>query len=51
MKKQLIIEIDYVDGSIDYQNIDHLTYSEALGMMEFVKLLITKDFLEEAKEV
>lgn len=50
MKKVLTIEVDYVDGSIDYSNPDELTYSEALGAMEFVKLLITKDFMDEAKE-
>jgi len=49
MKKQFIIEIDYVDGSIEYKNPDNLTFSEAPGMMEFAKLLITKEFLDETE--
>jgi hypothetical protein len=49
MKKQFIIEIDYADGSIDYENPEDLTYSEVLGMMEFCKLIITKRFLEETE--
>lgn len=49
MKKQFIIEIDYADGSIDYQNPDNLTFSEVLGMMEFTKLLITKEFMDQTE--
>lgn len=49
MKKKFIIEIDYANGDIDYQNPDNLTFSEVLGMMEFTKMLITKEFLEEAE--
>lgn len=49
MIKQFIIEANIVDGSVDYNNPENLTYVEVLGMIEFVKLMITKEFLDESK--
>ncbi len=50
MKKQFIIEVDPVEGSVDYKNPDDLTYFEVLGAIEYTKLLVTKHFLEDAEE-
>ncbi|WP_199615040.1 hypothetical protein [Paenibacillus alkalitolerans] len=47
LKKQFIIEIDVIDGSVDYTNPDELSYVEVLGMIEFAKLMITREFLNE----
>lgn len=47
LKKQFIIEIDPVSGTVDYSNPDNMTYFEVCGAMEYAKLMITKEFLEE----
>lgn len=50
MKKQFIIEVDVVEGSVDYQNPDELSFFEVLGAMEYVKLMISNKFDDEVAE-
>lgn len=50
MKKKFIIEVDIVEGSVDYKNPDELSYLEVLGAMEFVKLMISNKFDNEVAE-
>lgn len=50
MKKQFVIEVDVVEGSVDYQNPDDMTFYEVLGAMEYVKLMISNKFDEEVAE-
>jgi hypothetical protein len=50
MTKQFIIEIDMITGAIDYQNPEELTYFQVVGMIEYAKMMITKEFLEETRE-
>ncbi|MFD2116351.1 hypothetical protein ACFSTH_08300 [Paenibacillus yanchengensis] len=50
MKKQFIIEVDVVEGTVDYQNPDELSYFEVLGAMEFVKLMISNRYDDEVAE-
>ena len=50
MKKQFIIEVDPVNGSVDYLNPDDMSYFEVLGAIEYTKLLINHRFLEDVEE-
>ncbi|EHB50111.1 hypothetical protein [Paenibacillus lactis] len=50
MKKQFIIEVDIVEGSVDYKNPEKLSYLEVLGAIEFVKLMISNNFDHEVAE-
>lgn len=45
--KQFIIEMDIVNGTVDYKNPDGLTSIQVLGMIEFAKVLITKELIDE----
>lgn len=50
LTKQFIIEIDMISGQVDYKNPDELTYFQVMGMIEYSKLMITKEFLEETND-
>lgn len=50
LTKQFIIEIDVLSGEIDYKNLDDLTYFQVMGMIEYAKLMITKEFLNECND-
>lgn len=50
MTKQFIIELDIVNGTVDYKNPEELTYFQVCGMMDYAKMMIMKEFLEETKE-
>ncbi|EHS59454.1 hypothetical protein [Paenibacillus sp. Aloe-11] len=50
MTKQIIIEFDVLTGDVDYKNPDQLTYIEALGMIEFAKMMIMGRYIEETNE-
>ncbi len=50
MTKQFIIEMDMVNGTVDYKNPDGLSYFEAVGMIEYSKMMITREFLNETEE-
>lgn len=48
--KQFIIELDVVNGTVDYKNPDNLSYFQVCGMIKYAELMITREFLEENKE-
>jgi hypothetical protein len=50
MTKQFIIEIDLISGAVDYKNPEDLTYFQVCGMIEYARMMITKEFLEETKD-
>ncbi|WP_199614608.1 hypothetical protein [Paenibacillus alkalitolerans] len=50
MIKQFIIEVDQIHGTVDYKNPDDLTYFEVLGAIEYTKLIVTKNFLEDTED-
>ncbi|MCM3703802.1 hypothetical protein [Paenibacillus macerans] len=50
LTKQFIIEIDMINGAIDYKNPDELTYFQVVGMIEYAKMMITREFLEDSNE-
>jgi hypothetical protein len=45
--KTFKIEYDPITGTIDYKNDDNLTYAEVLGAIEYVKMMITKAYIED----
>jgi hypothetical protein len=47
LKKKLEIEIDVIEGNIDFNNNDELSYIEILGALEYVKMMIVKDWMGE----
>jgi hypothetical protein len=47
LKKTLTIEIDICSGEISFLNPDEIAYLEMLGMIEYVKMMVLKDWLGE----
>lgn len=43
---KITIERDFISGDIHVQWAD-LSYSEILGMLEFAKLLVLKEYMED----
>lgn len=50
LTKQFIIEIDVINGTVDYSNPENLTYFEVVGMIEYAKMMIVKEFLEDTRD-
>jgi hypothetical protein len=48
--KQFTIELDIINGTVDYKNPDNLTYFQVCGMIDYAKMMIMREFLEEAKD-
>jgi len=46
MKKKIVIELNIVDGNVDFLNEDELSYFEIMGMLEYVKMMVIKDWME-----
>lgn len=36
-----------IDGTIEYEHDGAPTYAEALGMLEYAKLIVAKDWMDE----
>lgn len=49
MMKQINIQMNLLDGSIDFKHDENLTYSEVLGMIEYAKMMIMHNWLEDIK--
>jgi len=49
LTKQFIIELDVINGTVDYKNPDELTYFQVCGMMDYAKMMIMREFIEEDK--
>jgi hypothetical protein len=47
LKKAFTIEIDIPTGAVTYNNKDNLSYTEVLGIIEYAKLMITKEWLDD----
>jgi|GEM_PF-2880639 hypothetical protein len=48
MERKLTIIINHVEGTVDYESDEGITVFEALGAIEYVKLLISKE-IEDAE--
>jgi hypothetical protein len=46
VEKQLVIKINVVNGEVSFEN-DDMSFFEALGAIEVVKLMIGEQFLED----
>jgi hypothetical protein len=47
MKKSITIEYDVVNYEMELKDTEDLSYLELLGLLEFAKLLITRDYIGE----
>ncbi|OMD08392.1 hypothetical protein [Paenibacillus odorifer] len=47
MMKQVVIQMNVIDGTIDFEHDENITYSEVLGMIEYTKMLIMQRWLDE----
>jgi hypothetical protein len=47
VKKSITIEYDIVSSEMEIKNAEDLSYLELLGLLEFAKLLITRDYIED----
>lgn len=47
LKKTFTIELDVIDGKIHFLNPDELSYIEILGMIEYAKMMVMQDWLDE----
>lgn len=50
MERQLIIKHNVITGAVEWDNPDKLTNIEAVGLLEWAKVLITAQVIEEIKE-
>ncbi|MDQ0062371.1 hypothetical protein [Paenibacillus harenae] len=51
MEKRITITMNQIDGSIEYEHDGKPTYAEALGMLEYTKMIVTKEWMEEIGDV
>ena len=49
MDKTITITMNQIDGTIDYEHDGKPTYAEALAMIEYTKLMISKEWMEEMR--
>lgn len=47
MEKKLVITMNQIDGSIDYTSDGEVSYAESLGMLEYAKMMIYREWNEE----
>jgi hypothetical protein len=47
MKKSITIEYDVVNSEMEIKDDEDLSYLELVGLLEFAKLMITKDYIRE----
>lgn len=45
-KKKLVVELDIVKGDISFINDDEMTYIEIMGALEYVKMLVYRDWMD-----
>lgn len=50
MIKRITIIMSQIDGTIEYEHDGEPTYAEALGMLEYAKLIIGKEWIDDAIE-
>ena len=46
LKKRLVIEFDVVNGYVELDNEDNMSYIEILGALEYAKMMLIKDWFE-----
>ena len=51
MKKTFTITVDPIEGSVNYDNADELTFFEVLGAFDYVRMMITKQWLTELGKI
>lgn len=49
LKKSFTIELDIVSGEMHFYNPDEIAYLELLGMIEYAKMMVMQDWLEEKR--
>ncbi|UVI31204.1 hypothetical protein [Paenibacillus spongiae] len=47
LKKRIVLEVDVVTGRIDFLNEDEMSFPEILGTIEYAKMMVMKDWMEE----
>jgi hypothetical protein len=47
LEKKIIITMNQIDGSIEYEHDGGPTYAETLGMLEYIKLILAKEWMDE----
>jgi hypothetical protein len=48
--KTIKIIYDPIKGEIDYETDNKMTFAEALGAIEYVKMMITRTFIDETRD-
>lgn len=51
MKKTFTITIDHINGEVDYDNVDDLSFFEVLGAIEYLKMMIHKQWLTDLGKI
>jgi len=46
LKKRLVIEFDVVNGYVELDNEDEMSYIEILGALEYAKMMLYRDWME-----
>ncbi|WP_171056177.1 hypothetical protein [Paenibacillus sinopodophylli] len=49
MEKTITIKMSQIDGTIEYEHDGGPTYAETLGMLEYVKLILAKEWMDEVE--
>jgi hypothetical protein len=50
MERQLIVKHNVITGDVTWDNPDKLTQLEAVGLLEWAKVIITAQIIEESME-